>query len=103
MSEHESPEVPISSGKHIPVDHTSHSGSNCPWATSPGTPCAKMETPTSPRFKVVPATPNLASFKSPNRMYYVVRGDEILALCPTKEIANQIRMLLDWNEKRITI
>lgn len=41
----------------------------------------------TPNFSIAPATPNLASFRSPNHMYYVVRDTEILALCPSKHNA----------------
>lgn len=36
-------------------------------------------------------------------MYYVVQESEILALCLTKERAEQIRLLLTWDGKGITL
>lgn len=41
------------------------------------------------------ATPNLVSFRSPNRMYYLLRDGNILALCLTKEIAQILAKSLE--------
>ena len=48
-----------------------------------------------PKVEIKPATPNLVSFKSPNRMYYVVVNGEIACLATDKGWAETIAREID--------